>query len=51
VTHAEDPDPRRWKTLALLCVAGFMVNLDSQIVILALPSIQEDLGLGLEFHA
>jgi MFS family permease len=41
----EGPDPRRWKALALLCVAGFMVILDSQIVILALPSIQADLGL------
>jgi EmrB/QacA subfamily drug resistance transporter len=38
------PDPRRWKALALLCVAYFMVILDSQIVILALPSIQRELG-------
>jgi MFS family permease len=38
-------DPRRWKALALLCTAGFMVILDSQIVLLALPSIQIDLGL------
>src|SRR5437879_5428018 len=33
------PDPRRWRALALLCLAGFMVILDSQIVVLALPSI------------
>jgi EmrB/QacA subfamily drug resistance transporter len=37
------PDPRRWKALALLCVAAFMVILDSQIVILALPSIEREL--------
>jgi EmrB/QacA subfamily drug resistance transporter len=39
------PDPRRWKALALLCVAFFMVILDAQIVILALPSIEKDLNL------
>jgi EmrB/QacA subfamily drug resistance transporter len=39
------PDPRRWKALALLCLAFFMVILDAQIVILGLPSIEEDLGL------
>jgi EmrB/QacA subfamily drug resistance transporter len=38
-------DPRRWAALALLCVASFMIILDSQIVILALPSIQRDLGM------
>jgi EmrB/QacA subfamily drug resistance transporter len=38
------PDPRRWKALALLCTAYFMIIVDSQIVILALPSIQSDLG-------
>lgn len=38
-------DPRRWKALALLCTANFMVILDAQIVILALPSIAADLGL------
>jgi EmrB/QacA subfamily drug resistance transporter len=37
-------DPRRWKALALLCGAFFMVILDSAIVIVALPSIQTDLG-------
>jgi EmrB/QacA subfamily drug resistance transporter len=36
-------DPRRWKALALLCVANFMVILDAQIVILALPSIEREL--------
>src|SRR3954454_1737819 len=38
------PDPRRWKALALLCVAFFMVILDSAIVVVALPSIHADLG-------
>lgn len=40
-----EPDPLRWKALALLCVANFMVILDAQIVILGLPSIEGDLGL------
>lgn len=38
------PYPRRWHALGLLCVANFMVILDSQIVILALPSIEDELG-------
>jgi EmrB/QacA subfamily drug resistance transporter len=37
-------DPRRWWALALLCGAFFMVILDTAIVIVALPSIQADLG-------
>src|SRR3954451_10602736 len=37
-------DPRRWKALALLCAAFFMVILDSSIVVVALPSIDADLG-------
>ena len=39
------PDPRRWQALALVCVAFFMVILDVAIVNVALPSIQEDLGI------
>ena len=38
------PDPRRWWALALLCGAFFMVILDAAIVIVALPSIEGDLG-------
>jgi EmrB/QacA subfamily drug resistance transporter len=38
------PDPRRWKALALLCASFFMVILDSAIVVVALPSIEADLG-------
>ena len=41
---ASHPDPRRWKALALLCTAFFMVILDSAIVVVALPSIDADLG-------
>jgi EmrB/QacA subfamily drug resistance transporter len=41
---ASDLDPRRWKALALLCGAFFMVILDSAIVIVGLPSIEADLG-------
>jgi EmrB/QacA subfamily drug resistance transporter len=39
------PDPRRWRALALVCVAFFMVILDVAIVNVALPSIQRDLEL------
>ena len=41
---ATAPDPRRWQALALLCATYFMVCLDGQIVILALPSIERQLG-------
>lgn len=37
-------ESRRWRALALLCTANFMVILDSQIVVLALPSIERELG-------
>jgi EmrB/QacA subfamily drug resistance transporter len=37
-------DPRRWKALALLCGAFFMVILDANIVAVALPSVEADLG-------
>ena len=39
-----DLDPHRWKALALLCTAFFMVILDSAIVVVALPSIDADLA-------
>jgi EmrB/QacA subfamily drug resistance transporter len=38
-------DPRRWKALALLGAAFFMVILDATIVLTAIPSMQHDLGL------
>jgi EmrB/QacA subfamily drug resistance transporter len=37
------PDPRRWRALAVLAVAQFMVVLDATIVNVALPSIHNDL--------
>lgn len=45
VPELSEPDPRRWKALILLSVTAFMVILDSQIVILALPSIETDLNV------
>jgi EmrB/QacA subfamily drug resistance transporter len=36
---------RRWFALAMLCVAGFMVILDAQIVIVAVPSIERGLHM------
>lgn len=41
-------DPNRWKALALLCFANFLVMMDSAIVQIALPSIQGDLGYSQE---
>jgi EmrB/QacA subfamily drug resistance transporter len=41
-------DPRRWKALALLGTAFFMVILDSTIVLTAIPSMQVELGLRVE---
>ena len=38
------PDPRRWWAVALLCGAFFMVIRDATIVLVALPSIQADIG-------
>ena len=37
------PDPRRWKALAIVCVAFFMTVLDVSIVNVALPSIGRSL--------
>jgi EmrB/QacA subfamily drug resistance transporter len=47
-TGAEDyePDPRRWRALAVVLVAGFMVLLDVSIVNVALPSIAQGLHAG-----
>lgn len=46
--HEPDPataDPRRWRTLALLGAAQFMLILDVTVVAIALPHIGTDLGL------
>jgi MFS family permease len=45
VEAALTPDPRRWRALALVCVAFFMVVLDVSIVNVALPSVAQDLAL------
>ena len=37
-------DPRRWIALVLLCASFFMVVLDTAIVVVAMPSIESDLG-------
>jgi EmrB/QacA subfamily drug resistance transporter len=44
VMQATTLDPRRWWALALLCGAFFMTIVDATIVLVALPSIQADLG-------
>ena len=43
-TVAEIPDPRRWKALALLSLAQFVVILDTSIIGVALPTIQQHFG-------
>jgi EmrB/QacA subfamily drug resistance transporter len=43
LTAAANPDPRRWKALAVLGIAYLMVVLDVSIVNVALPSIQQEL--------
>lgn len=40
----EEPDPRRWRILAVALAIGFMALLDVTIVNVALPSIREGLG-------
>jgi EmrB/QacA subfamily drug resistance transporter len=40
---AAEPDPRRWKALAVLAAIQFMLVLDVTVVNVALPKIQHDL--------
>jgi MFS family permease len=35
----------RWLALALLCIAQFMIVLDVQVVVIALPAIQREFGI------
>ncbi len=44
VPQAPPLDPRRWRALAVLALAQFMVILDATIVNVALPAIRTDLG-------
>jgi EmrB/QacA subfamily drug resistance transporter len=41
---AQEADPRRWKALAVVLIASFMILLDISIVNVAIPSVQRDLG-------
>ena len=43
---AAEPDPDRWKALAVCLVAGFMTLLDVSIVNVALPSIETGIHAG-----
>src|SRR5215831_6396504 len=39
------PENRKWWTLVAVAVGLFMIMLDNTVVIVALPSIQQDLGM------
>ncbi|MFE0098932.1 MFS transporter [Streptomyces sp. NPDC059009] len=43
--HASPPAPHRWATLALLCMAQFMLIVDVTVINVALPSMGQELGL------
>jgi EmrB/QacA subfamily drug resistance transporter len=43
-SHGTQPDPRRWRALAVLGLIQFMLVVDITIVNVALPRIQRDLG-------
>jgi EmrB/QacA subfamily drug resistance transporter len=43
-TPVQAADPRRWKALAVVLIASFMILLDISIVNVAIPSVQRDLG-------
>jgi EmrB/QacA subfamily drug resistance transporter len=45
-TLESTPDPRRWRLLAFVSLAQFMVLLDTTVVALALPPIAQDLDSG-----
>ena len=42
------PSPRRWTALSLIAAAQFMVIMDTSIIGVALPRIQDDLGFSQE---
>ena len=46
--RTDEPDPRRWRALAVTLAAGFMSLLDVSIVNVALPSIQHGLHASAE---
>src|SRR5256885_16955676 len=41
------PENRKWWTLVAVSVGLFMIMLDNTVVNVALPSIQQDLGIGI----
>lgn len=45
------PDPRRWKALALLSLTQFVVILDTSIIGIALPTIQQHCGSSCTFSS
>src|SRR5918992_449000 len=40
----ENPDPRRWWTLGVLCLSLLVISLDNTILNVALPTLERDLG-------
>ncbi|NBV90139.1 MAG: MFS transporter, partial [Actinobacteria bacterium] len=38
-------DPKRWRALIVIAIAQLMVVLDASIVNIALPHLQQDLGI------
>src|SRR3954468_16109151 len=44
VSAASEADPRRWWTLAVLCLSLLIIGLDNTILNVALPTLQHDLG-------
>ena len=44
--HAQPPsaDPRRWWTLAVLCLSLLVISLDNTVLNVALPTLERDLG-------
>ncbi|MEU1283138.1 MFS transporter [Kitasatospora sp. NPDC005856] len=47
-TDETGPNPRRWRALALIAAAQFVVIMDTSIIGVALPRMKDDLGFGQE---
>ncbi|MGW3178525.1 MFS transporter [Kitasatospora sp. NPDC001119] len=47
-TDSTGPDPRRWRALALIAAAQFVVIMDTSIIGVALPRMKDALGFGQE---
>jgi len=43
--HHEEPDPRRWRILAIIAIAQLIIVLDSSIMNIALPDAAKDLKI------